>query len=84
MFAGADVTTYGRHDMKVKRWLGNQTHCDICEENLRQSDTFYDGKIRGRSFWALMCLECWQLYGAGIGTGIGQEYNSADNVKIRG
>lgn len=65
------------------KWLGKQTTCDICKNDLDRFSTFYDGRMmRGR--WALMCLECWQYYGMGIGLGVGQEYDSTTKVKIRG
>lgn len=59
-------------------------NCDLCKDTLRRFDTFYDGRLQGRSQWAWLCAECWQQYGAGLGTGTGQEYDSTSNEKIRG
>ena len=66
------------------KWLGKEKSCDICKDELRRFDTFYDGRLENRSQWALMCKECWQYYGTGIGAGVGQEYSSVDSTKIRG
>ena len=67
----------------TKKWLGNQTQCDICKEPFTNYPTFYDGRIE-RGGWALMCLECWQFLGVGLGLGMGQEYDSKTKKKIRG
>jgi len=57
--------------------------CDLCKGDLRKYDTFYDGRTFRRS-WAWMCRECWQLEGVGVGLGLGQEYDSKTNEKLRG
>lgn len=67
-----------------KKWLGNQENCDICKDSLSRFDTFYDARINGKHTWALMCLECFEYYGAGIGQGFGQEYDSVTKEKLRG
>ena len=58
--------------------------CQLCQVDLRQFDTFYDGRVRGETSWVWMCRECWRDYGAGLGTGIGQEYDSKTDEKLRG
>ena len=68
---------------KIK-WLGKQENCDICKDTLGRFNTFYDGRLKDRTAWALMCKECWQYYGAGLGTGIGQEFDIFTKEKIRG
>ena len=69
---------------KVKKWLGPQQACDCCNNGLRAYDTFYDALHRPSGRWALMCRACWQHHGAGVGQGVGQEYRSSDNIKLRG
>ena len=59
------------------------TKCDLCENALRQFDTFYDGNTVYKR-WAWICKECWQYYGMGIGTGLGQEFDSKTGKKLRG
>jgi hypothetical protein len=56
--------------------------CDICNQPLRSSPTFYDASTaRG---WCWLCLFCFHRYGRGLGTGVGQEYDSQTNEKLRG
>ena len=44
--------------------------CDLCEV----ARALVDGRMAGRSTWAYMCDDCWQLYGCGkLGTGFGQK-----------
>ena len=58
-------------------------NCQLCDGGLRRYDTYYDANtITGH--WAWICRECWQFYGVGLGTGLGQEYDSATNMKLRG
>lgn len=58
----------------TKGWIGPApATCNICEEPL--THTFVDGKLMGRSSWAIMCPTCWILRGVtGLGTGQGQKY----------
>jgi len=56
--------------------------CDLCQKPLRRFDTFYDANTR--QGWGWLCRQCFQFYGLGLGTGLGQEFNAKDNVKIRG
>lgn len=56
--------------------------CQLCECDLRKFDTFYDGKT-SIGPWAWMCKRCYQLNGRGLGTGLGQEYCSKTNEKLR-
>lgn len=57
--------------------------CQLCKGNLRQFSTFYDGKVFGSS-WAWVCADCWSHVGGGLGTGLGQEYDSKTDEKLRG
>ena len=67
--------------MKAKPSIDN---CQLCGDDLRRFDNFYDGRQRDSTQWAWMCLECWQYYGSGVGTGRGQEYDSITSEKVRG
>lgn len=67
----------------VKKWHGQTSTCNVCEQELRQYDTFYDARLK-RGPWALMCRACWQRHGLGVGLGVGQEYDSKTLEKIRG
>lgn len=70
----------------TKKWLGDQTNCDICEENLNwcaNKQWFVDGKIKGGP-WALMCPRCFEMYGVGLGLGKGQKYDCVTKEKIEG
>lgn len=58
--------------------------CNNCGYDLRHYGTYYDGRIKGHTMWAWLCLECWQIIGAGLGTGVGQEYDSKTDMKLRG
>ena len=40
---------------------------------------FVDGRVRGISNWAIMCLGCHAERGAGLGTGLGQRYTRVGN-----
>lgn len=54
----------------MKKWYGT-TKCDLCK---KECDPYlYDGAtVLGP--WAVMCEECFNKYGVGLGTGKGQEY----------
>ncbi|MCR4330294.1 MAG: hypothetical protein NUV49_00165 [Patescibacteria group bacterium] len=71
-----------------KVWFGTSpVVCDLCRaSNLMSRRNFVDGKtVFGP--WAIMCLECHMLVGAGIGDGRGQHYRLHDDgrwVKIGG
>jgi hypothetical protein len=70
---------------KVKKWLGSQTKCDFCKIELTSWTVaaFVDGKtVMGP--WALMCPECFEKYGVGLGLGRGQKYDAQTKVKIEG
>lgn len=59
------------------------SNCQFCKNDLRKYDTFYDGNTNS-GHWTWMCRECWKFNGLGIGIGIGQEYDSKTNEKLRG
>ena len=68
---------------KARASVDVDAKCDICHGPLRKLAVFYDGKTT-MGPWAWMCNGCFPRYGVGLGTGKGQEYNSATLEKIRG
>ena len=53
-------------------WRGTRPQCcDGCEAAI--AERFYDAATR-LGPWALMCPQCFPLYGRGLGTGVGQEF----------
>lgn len=61
---------------KQIEWCGN-TNCDFCKQPC--GDVLYDGKTQG-GFWAVMCDKCFNIFGCGLGIGIGQKYNKQINT----
>lgn len=56
----------------MKKWFDNiKIKCDICGKECEQ--VFYDAATK-MGPWAVMCEECFDKFGKGLGTGIGQEY----------
>jgi hypothetical protein len=47
--------------------------CDFCKQNGVDRDAKYDGKVSIGTYWANMCQGHFELYGIGLGLGIGQE-----------
>ena len=67
-----------------KKWLGTwPADCNLCNTDLSKTGTFFDAKVKGRG-WALLCPICFAIYGVGIGTGRGQEYDSETLKKLHG
>ena len=57
--------------MKV-RWIGDAPEqCDLCRTPLLHE--FYDVRLLNGS-WANTCHRCWQVYGTGLGEGVGQHF----------
>jgi hypothetical protein len=68
-----------------KKWLGSPTNttCDLCSVNVKDVATFYDAKTR-QGPWGILCPSCFRRYGLGLGTGLGQQYDSETFIKIGG
>ncbi len=67
-----------------RRWNGNwPASCDFCCDDLQATELFVDGRTR-MGPWALMCPECHDLHGVGVGTGKGQAYESDTLEKFVG
>ena len=67
----------------MSKWLSPADECDLCGLPLEDYDHFVDGKTT-MGPWALMCPLCHASYGKGIGTGLGQKYDSKTKEKIEG
>lgn len=69
----------------TKKWIGRPpTECDICGQNLDETDYFVDGRLFGVTSWAIMCPKCFERYGLGLGTGRGQVYDTETLEKLEG
>ena len=72
---------------KAKKWQGKADVCNICGDSLSRfpdKQWFVDGRMDNRTTWALMCPECFEAYGAGLGEGLGQKYHIITKEKIAG
>lgn len=62
--------------------------CGYCGGELKKYERFYDAKIMhpraGRVIWCWLCQSCFERSAIGLGDGIGQEYNSKTDEKLRG
>lgn len=71
--------------MAKKKWMGDLPPvCNICDESIPDEEYFIDGRIRGVTSWAIMCVNCHAKHGAGLGTGYGQLYDVKTKVKVEG
>lgn len=54
------------------------TSCDFCKQPLgilpTQEANFVDGKTIHQGCWGIMCLDCHNIHGVGLGLGRGQKY----------
>lgn len=56
----------------TKKWMGSKpTKCNICHKPI--SDVMYDAKTR-MGPWGILDQDCFDTYGVGLGTGLGQKY----------
>jgi len=81
---GSVKQAFTNHQIKTerKRWLSEMPKkCNICEGLLE--DGFVDGKTNSSGCWAIMCLNCYEVYGTGLGLGLGQQYDK-EGFKIGG
>jgi len=69
----------------TKKWYGTwPANCQICSKPLGDQPFFVDGCQRKTGQWALMCPMCFMHWGYGVGTGVGQKYDSQTLEKIEG
>lgn len=52
--------------------------CDFCQQNGVTRKAVVDGKVSIGTFWANMCQGHFELYGLGLGLGIGQRITDND------
>ena len=58
--------------MRELIWRGTRPQsCDVCDAAIEER--FYDAATR-LGPWALMCPQCFPIYGRGLGKGAGQEF----------
>ena len=66
----------------MSKWLSKPpTKCDICGSPF--VGVFIDGATR-QGPWGLLCLDCHERHGHGLGTGRGQMYNLKSLEKVGG
>ena len=86
------MTAGGNVQNVPKKWSGTwPANCQVCRTpNLSDKGadlSFYDWFVDGLTrygHWALMCPECFDQEGVGLGTGLGQKYDSKTLVKLEG
>lgn len=72
--------------MSVKKyWLSDYIKCDICHGPIKgKVEYFVDGKVKGHSYWALMCPICYKSHGVNLGPGLGQKYHGITAELLEG
>ena len=71
--------------MATKKWKSEKpVDCDICKCSLTNDDYFIDGRLEYGGQWAIMCVECFNKYGVGLGLGRGQKYDWDTLEKVAG
>lgn len=64
------------------KWMGSTPRtCDLCGQELK--DKFIDGRTSNRQ-WGIMCVNCHEIQGCGLGTGKGQMYDLNTKEKVGG
>lgn len=55
--------------------MTERKECDLCKHERREKpkQAEYDARIYGSTSWAWMCQEHFDIYGMGLGTGLGQK-----------
>ena len=67
----------------MKKWLSElPKNCQVCNKPLGRF--FVDGKLAMHSMWAIMCEDCHNTNGAGLGIGKGQKYNTKTKEGVDG
>ena len=64
-------------------WIGD-THCQVCHKRTEDDPYFYDAKTILQGRWATLCQTCFDNIGIGLGTGLGQKYDSKTKEKVEG
>jgi len=69
--------------MATIKWMGGK-RCNFCNDELQGLRWFVDGKTKPSGRWGIMCPECFDRYGVGIGIGLGQKYDGTTFEQIEG
>ena len=69
--------------MVKKKWYGTIGDCDGCKTDLNDGHFFFDAKTTFGS-WGLLCESCFKKYGVGLGSGLGQKYDTVSMEKVNG
>lgn len=65
---------------KNRPWIGEiPRRCELCSNII--IDVFFDGHVRSGG-WKFMCPECFELYGSGLGIGVGQKFVKRENDRF--
>ena len=67
-----------------KRWLSAWDECDLCHIPLKNNVPYFVDGATIYGPWALMCPECHERGGKGLGLGRGQKYDGKTAVLIEG
>ena len=71
----------------TKKWLGNQTACDLCKTPFTNMPWFADAKLVTRQ-WAIVCPTCFYANSisrdGNFGTGLAQKYDAKTKIKLEG
>lgn len=65
------------------KWAGKLPNCDFCNKLPEDYFYFIDGKTKYGP-WAIMCPDCFIEFGVGLGTGLGQKYDTSTLEKVEG
>ena len=69
----------------MKKWMSAFDKCDICDHPIKGvAKYFVDGCIKGYGCWGLMCPKCFNVYGTGLGCGVGQKYDGTTGILLEG
>lgn len=70
---------------EIKRWLQKPpVRCDVCSRGFTEKDQhFFDAKTK-QGPWGLLCQQCWNLHGVGLGVGLGQKYSFKTLEQVSG
>lgn len=65
----------------MARWFGSKpVLCQCCHDPLENEEFFYDSNhhspIANRLIWGIVCSACFEVYGLGLGVGLGQKYEN--------
>ena len=69
----------------IKAYIDEDQTCDVCKGPLKSGLTFSDAAVPAAGgSWAWLCQTCANTNGVRYGTGLGQQYDSKTNIKVKG